>query len=228
MKSQIQRNAGIFACDGYDVFAAENDTLGTTKDGITVKANLIPEISVGISQDGTAGNSKLFMAVWDKIIAMGRFRNYDWTIKVDPDAVLLPWRLRSHMAPHTGEKVYVVNCNKFPQSPNFPMMYGALEVFSKNAMEAYAEGSWKCGTQLPWKLWGEDYYMTHCMDFLSVGRIGDFSVLGDNMCVGAHCGDTNTASFHPFKNENDWIMCWDVANGLPPPAPPATTPPPAR
>jgi len=224
MKSQLENNAGIFACDGYDVFAAENDTLGTTKDGVTVKAVLIPKINVGVSQDGTAGNAKLFMAVWDKIIAGGRFRNYDWTIKVDPDAVLLASRLRVHMEPHVGENVYVVNCNKFPNSPNFPMMYGALEVFSKTAMEAYAAGSWKCGTQLPWKLWGEDYYMTHCLDFLHVGRISDFSVLGDNMCIGANCADKNTASFHPFKNWKSWKTCWDTANGHPPPPPPSQAP----
>lgn len=99
------------------------------------------------------------------------------------------------------------------------MMYGALEVFSRPAMEAYAQGSWKCGKELPWKLWGEDYYMTHCMDFLHVGRIGDFSVLGDNMCLGANCGDAGTASFHPFKSNKAWQTCWDTANGKPPPQP---------
>merc|ERR1719401_2052028 len=219
LRSVLKKNAGIFQCDGYDVFAAKNDTLGTTADGITVKAVLIPKINVGVSQDGTAGNAKLFMAVWDKIIAGGRFRYYDWTIKVDPDAVLLPWRLRDHMAAHVGEKVYVVNCNKFPSSPNFPMMYGALEVFSQAAMLVYAANSWKCGKELPWKLWGEDYYMTHCMDYIGVGRIGDFGVLGDNMCVGANCGDASVASFHPFKTEELWHKCWDTANGHPPPPP---------
>jgi len=217
LRSVLKRNIGIFACDGYDVFANENDTLGTTADGITVRPVLIPVIRVGTSQDGTAGNAKLFMAVWDKIIAAGKFRYYDWTVKVDPDAVLLPWRLRDHMRPHVGEHVYVVNCNKVPGSPNFPMMFGALEVFSQSAMKTYAQGSWKCGTELPWKLWGEDYFMTHCLDYLGVGRISDFGVLGDNMCVGAHCEDQSVASFHPFKTEADWHACWDTANGHPPP-----------
>merc|ERR1712217_675735 len=116
------------------VFANKNDTLGTTKDNITVKAILIPKISVGVSQDGTAGNAKLFMAVWDKVIAGNRFRDYDFTLKVDPDAVLIPWRIRQHMSPHVGSNAYVVNCNKFPNSPNFPMMFGAVEIFSNQAM----------------------------------------------------------------------------------------------
>mmetsp|Transcript_37378 Transcript_37378/g.106051 ORF Transcript_37378/g.106051 Transcript_37378/m.106051 type:complete len:646 (+) Transcript_37378:40-1977(+) len=221
LKAIFDANAGIFQCDGYDVFAAEDATLGT-KDNVTVKAILIPKIEVGTSQDGTAGNAKLFMAVWDKVIAGGRFKNYDWTLKVDPDAVLIAWRIRDHMRPHVGEKVYVVNCNKFPGSPNFPMMYGAVEIFSQSAMLQYASSSWKCGQQLPWASWGEDYYMTHCMDFIGVRRIADFGVLGDNVCTGANCADSYTASFHPFKNEAAWMQCWGQATAPPPtPAPAA-------
>jgi len=213
LKAHLKADAGIFACDGYDVFSADEDTLGTSKDGHVVKANLIPKIDVGVSQDGTAGNAKLFMAFWDKVIAAGRFRDFDFTIKVDPDAVIIPWRIRDHMKPHVGANAYVVNCNKFPNSPNFPMMFGAVEIFSNKAMTAYAYGSWKCGQQLPWHAWGEDYYMTHCLDFLGVGRIADFGTLGDNVCTGANCKDDYTGSFHPFKDQDSWFQCWNDATG---------------
>jgi len=209
MGHQLKSNGGIFACDGYDIFANEEVTLGYhDQDDILVKSVKIPTISVGVSQDGTAGNAKLFMAVWDKVIAGNRFRNYDFTIKADPDAVLIAWKIRDHMSSHVGQKAYVVNCNKVPGSPNFPMMFGAVEVFSRPAMDAYAAGSWKCGQQLPWGSWGEDYYMTHCMDFLGVGRIADFGVLGDNVCTGANCMDQGVASFHPFKTVDSWKACW--------------------
>jgi len=225
LKAHLHANAGIFQCDGYDVFSAVKDTLGTSKDGKLVEAILIPKIQVGISQDGTAGNAKLFMAVWDEVIKGGRFRYYDFTVKVDPDAVILPWRVRSHMAPHVGANAYVVNCNKFPGSPNFPMMYGAVEIFTNLAMIAYTQGSWKCGTQLPWKTWGEDYYMTHCLDFLGVGRVNDFGVTGDNVCTGANCLDEFVGSFHPFKTQEAWFTCWTQATV---PAAPPPGPPPAR
>eukprot|EP00429_Kryptoperidinium_foliaceum_P012851 CAMPEP_0176041134 /NCGR_PEP_ID=MMETSP0120_2-20121206/20401_1 /TAXON_ID=160619 /ORGANISM="Kryptoperidinium foliaceum, Strain CCMP 1326" /LENGTH=738 /DNA_ID=CAMNT_0017374535 /DNA_START=80 /DNA_END=2292 /DNA_ORIENTATION=- len=199
MEVQLKRGAGIFACDGYDVFASQESTLGTTKDGEVVKPILFPKIAVGVSQDGTAGNAKLFMAVWDKVIAHKRFRDYDWTIKVDPDAVIIPWRMRDHLRYQVGKNAYVVNCNKFPGSPNFPMMYGAVEVFSMQAMYAYAQGSGRCGSQLPWGAWGEDYYMTHCLDFLGVGRISDFGTLGDQLCTGANCGDPAVAALPPLQ-----------------------------
>jgi len=214
LKAQMKVGGGIFGCDGFDVVADGVISLGKLADGTEVKTKDIPPIKVGVSQDGTAANTKLFMKFWDRIIAEHRFNYYDWTVKVDPDAVLLAPRLRAHMAPHVGTNVYVVNCNKFPSSPNFPMMYGALEVFSLHAMQAYAEGSGRCGSSFwpVWQQWGEDYFMTHCMDFLGVGRIGDFGILGDNMCTGANCGDTWTSTFHPFKDIASWMECWGQAN----------------
>jgi len=211
MHAQLDLDGGIFACDGFEIVASDDVTLGTTKAGKLVKSLVIPKIDVGMSQDGTAGNAKLFMALWDKIIATKRFRSYDFTIKADPDAVLLPWRLRDKMRPHIGENIYVVNCNKFPSSPNFPMMFGSVEIFSMQAMYAYAGGSWKCGQELPWGGWGEDYYMTHCFDYLGVGRINDFTVVGDNVCTGANCGDGGQGSYHPFKTVEDWKGCWNLA-----------------
>mmetsp|Transcript_47312 Transcript_47312/g.151866 ORF Transcript_47312/g.151866 Transcript_47312/m.151866 type:complete len:99 (+) Transcript_47312:574-870(+) len=98
------------------------------------------------------------MNVWDVIIEDGRWRNHAWILKVDPDAVMIASRVRSHMAPHYGENVYVVNCNKVPGSPNFPMMFGSLEVYSFKAIDTYARNKGLCitdmGMMLP--MWGED------------------------------------------------------------------------
>ena len=71
LKAVMKANAGIFHCDDYDVFAAEQDTLSGSRDDVEVKAILIPKIDAGVSQSGAAGNAKFFMAVADKIIAGG-------------------------------------------------------------------------------------------------------------------------------------------------------------
>jgi len=63
------------------------------------RAILIPKIKVGVSQDGTAGIANLFMAVWVKVIAGGSLRSYDWTIKVEREAVITPWRIRDNLRP---------------------------------------------------------------------------------------------------------------------------------
>jgi hypothetical protein len=214
MRAQLARGLGIFACDGFLVVANGNISLGYlpgSKKLGNITTSPIPTIPVGRSQDGTAANTLLFMKVWDAVLRDGRFRNYDWTIKADPDAVVLSDRLRLHLAPHNGEKVYFVNCNAYPSSPNFPMMYGSLEVFSRLAMLAYSTGSGRCGSELPWKAWGEDYFMTHCLDMLGVGRVGDFTLIGDNVCAGADCAHGWTAAFHPFKTVESWTNCLNTA-----------------
>jgi len=209
----MSKGAGIFGCDEYAVLSTDNETvIGTTLDGDVVKTLHVPWAPITRSVDGTAGNAKLFMNVWDVIIEDGRWRNHAWILKVDPDAVMIASRVRSHMAPHYGENVYVVNCNKVPGSPNFPMMFGSLEVYSFKAIDTYARNKGLCitdmGMMLP--MWGEDYFMTHCLDHIGVGRIADFGVVGDMVCTGANCGDQWTAAFHPFKDVASWERCWNT------------------
>jgi len=215
MKNQIGQGSGIFQCDGWALLSTDEPTvLGKTPDGIEGKTMQVAMAEITTSVDGTAGNAELFINCWNVIVQDGRWNNYAWTVKVDPDAVLMPDRLRIHLADHVLENVYVVNCNKFPDSPNFPMMYGSLEIYSWKAIQTYANGMSQCmedmGSMLP--LWGEDYFMTHCLDHIGVGRIADFASVGDNVCLGANCGDQWVAAFHPFKSVGDWQQCWDIAH----------------
>jgi len=207
MRHQYTMQVGIFECDSAAILSTDDIDFGGLK---SLKVEMA-EITTSI--DGTAGNSKLFVNVWKTIIQDGRWANYAWTIKVDPDAVIFPSRIRTHMAPHTGENVFVVNCNLYPGSPNFPMMYGAVEIYSNKAMHAYNERSFECirdmGGMLP--KWGEDYYMTHCLDHIGVDRVNDFTSLGDDRCGGADCSDPQFASFHDFKSLGEWIQCYDTA-----------------
>merc|ERR1712018_436024 len=140
---------------------------------------------ITVSVDGTAGNAELFINCWNVIVQDGRWNNYAWTVKVDPDAVLLPDRLRQHLAPHELESVFVLNCNAYPDSPEFPMMYGSLEIFSWKAISSYGQNMWLCMRDMSEfiPLWGEDRFMKKCMDRIGVGAVQDFSVIGDDVCA---------------------------------------------
>jgi hypothetical protein len=170
--------------------------------------------SVGVSKDGTAANTLLFMRAWDAIKFSTDFDKYDWTLKVDPDAVLLPDRLRSHLAPYHGkhDQVYVTNCNKY-QGPGWPMMFGSVEVFSRGAIQAYFQAEERCKNDLKWKPWGEDYFMNQCLDYLHVNKANDFSLVADGVCKGVKCSDPFAAAFHPFKSTATWLKCWRKATG---------------
>jgi hypothetical protein len=216
VRYQWKKRAGIFACDNFRVFSdkvtkiAGRDTLKT------------PKVEVGVSKDGTAGNTELFMKVWDMVFKDGTLWDHDWTVKADPDAVLLSDRLRWRLEPHTnlwdhGGRLYVVNCNAWPGSSDFPMMYGSVEIFSQAAMRQYKERVQECKKDLPWREWGEDFFFTRCMDRIDVGRVEDYNLIGDNVCVGpgqagaGECYDSGRAAFHPFKDIDAWGWCFKNA-----------------
>lgn len=204
MESQWAKNAGIFECDEFAVFTPD----GSVKLG-NITTIQFPGAPVVTSQDGTAGNTKLFVHVWDAVVKATTWQNHSWVVKVDPDAVLIAERLRWHLAPHTGKHVFIVNCNKFP-GPNYPMVYGALEVLSNSAMAVWAANGHDCYAP---DTYGEDFYLTRCMDKLGVGRILDETILGDNLCMGAgNCDNGYIATFHPFKDAGTWEACYNAAH----------------
>jgi len=161
-----------------------------------------------------------FMQAWDKVIKEGRFRRHDWVVKVDPDAVFFPERLRYRLREDELSPVgnfYILNCDMWGKR-----MFGALEVYSRGAIEAYAMANQVC-KQLKWKGWGEDYYMQQCMEALNVSHAEDYKLLSD---FGGHCTHTppagcaqgGQAAFHPMKTPGPFAAClrqaasWDAAN----------------
>jgi len=171
-----------------------------------VKTQTFVPAVVGRSKDYTAANAELFMHVWDAVSRVGKWKLTDFTVKVDPDAVLLPTRLRQHLDPFNGKHGYVVNCAK-PYMPEGPMMFGALEVFTKSMLETYFPKAKDCATGLPWQQWGEDLYMGKCLEKLGGDRLNDFSIYSDGVCNGVDCGDPVAAAFHPKKDIGSWMAC---------------------
>mmetsp|Transcript_82414 Transcript_82414/g.191430 ORF Transcript_82414/g.191430 Transcript_82414/m.191430 type:complete len:332 (+) Transcript_82414:174-1169(+) len=207
MRAQLKKRAGIFSCDEFGLVADAPIMLGRGPFGpaesmvITVK-----------SGDNIAANTLVFIHAWQEIYNDFRFRHHDWTLKVDPDAVIVPDRLRTHLAPHTGKKVYVKNCNKYPGSPNWPMMFGALEAISQSAIWAYMQGSDKCKNELEWEAWGEDLYLGACLDLLGCDVVNDFKIISDKVCTDVDCHDPWAAAFHAFKSEEAWFDCWKAVS----------------
>merc|ERR1711972_1239828 len=85
------------------------------------------------------------------------------------------------------------------------MIYGALEVFSFKAVEQWVWRGHLCEAPANF---GEDKYMTNCMDFLGVMRVRDDTVLGDKLCHSfTSCDNPQNAAFHPFKDVTSWMQC---------------------
>jgi len=213
VKRQIHEGVGIFTCDEYAVFSQDAPfSLGFPPYGLEVKAIWFKKAPVWKSEDNTAANALLFMNVFKAIKKDGRWMKHHWTIKADPDAVVLPWRIRDHLKPATNQNNYLVNCNKMNWKPPFPMIFGAFEAYSNQSLtHLFSGGAERCASSLPWKAWGEDKYMGNCMKFLGVQPLNDFTILADNRCLGADCNNAQAAVYHDFKTQESWFKCWHQA-----------------
>ncbi|CAK9001643.1 unnamed protein product [Durusdinium trenchii] len=197
---QRQVGGGIFGCDGFDVFSDQAIDI----DGY--KTKVIPSTVSGVSVDGTAANSQVFLKTWMAILTDDKWWHYDFIAKVDPDAILYAERLRGHLQWHVGQDVFFLNCAKYIPAT----MYGALEVFSKAALGAYLSQHERCEHSLPFWSWGEDRYMAGCLEMLGVQTLPDYmNFLHDERCWGVDCGNKAAVAFHSFKQVNHWYRCYE-------------------
>jgi len=194
----LERQAGIFACDEYDLLTQDGSTQIGDYDTIPFTG---AEIVTSI--DGTAGNTFLFVNAWKAVLGSNKWNNHAFTVKVDPDAVFVPSHLRPHLTHYVDENMFVINCHVGD------MIYGALEVFSFRAIREWKNRRGECNTP---NNFGEDKYMTQCMDHLGVSRVHDETVMGDKLCgTFSDCGNGRNAAFHPFKDVGSFTECMNIA-----------------
>jgi len=213
VKLQLQQDqtfrGGIFACDQYAVYASDAPSgtlLGIGPYG-PVRTRWFRSAPVWRSSDNTAANTLLFMNFWEAVRWDLQYKCCNWTIKADPDAVLLPDRLRDALSHRMGQANFITTCGRWFQ---FPLMFGAAEAISRQGLERYYSNENACRS-LPWQPWGEDKWMTFCLQRLGVAPVFDGGLVGDSGCYGADCRNPHLSAFHPFKNANAWMWCYQTA-----------------
>mmetsp|Transcript_93735 Transcript_93735/g.301704 ORF Transcript_93735/g.301704 Transcript_93735/m.301704 type:complete len:594 (-) Transcript_93735:187-1968(-) len=225
VRTALAKKTSIFACDDFILFS---DQPYTVQPGVPVPGfgdlqfvdGIAPVQTVILRRDLTttpkAGslegilNTQIFMQAWHQVSEDGRFRLHDWTIKVDPDAVFFPQRLIPDLASFapasSSPNMYLVNCKI-----SFGL-FGAVEVFSRVALETYIAGEERCKNELDWTMMGEDLWMKRCLDLLAVQHADDFHILSDGYCSeqASPC-QSGKVSFHPFKDALSYLQCYNEA-----------------
>jgi hypothetical protein len=189
-------NASIYACEEHDVFLSR----ASSKSGWD-------------TAEATLANTEVFIEVWQTMARTGKYLNHDWTVKVDADCVFIPERLRSHiwmLKPPAYTPVYMKNNGVDPGLGNNGFL-GAIEVFSKRAVQLYADNEEGCIKSFAGPS-GEDGYFKGCMDALGACFVSDVNMFHPDFDPGA-CNKGEHAAFHPIKQPKDWQCCWDIAHG---------------
>jgi len=192
--TQKSYTLGVFGCDEHNVFFGSPAQRGAWKSVV---------------------NTDQFITVWGQVKDDGKYLNHNWTVKVDPDAVFFPERLRWHIdqlqAPN-GAKLYLKNCDF-----KFGFM-GSLEIFSLEAMKTFFRNRDSCSEHI-WHNGGEDFFMMTCMDAIGVRYMKDAALLNDKYTYSSEyslkdtsaCSNGGTVAFHPYKDVGLWMQCHGLA-----------------
>jgi len=200
----------IFACEQTAVLSSEELTL-RHDNGKTFKTKDIGDMHCEYGGPySLALNSEIFVRAWKRVLQDADYMLSDVTVKVDPDAVFFPSRLRRLLHKADGSaNVYYNNCNHG--------LHGPIEVVSRGGMETFADGVLDCEEALSeeFKEWGEDVFLRHCLGYLKVDRVDEFHLLSEDHCFHedpAHDGCTSgKVSFHPFKTIDGYFKCFGQA-----------------
>mmetsp|Transcript_24189 Transcript_24189/g.64396 ORF Transcript_24189/g.64396 Transcript_24189/m.64396 type:complete len:449 (-) Transcript_24189:102-1448(-) len=214
---QYWKRASIFECEESAVYS--NGGVVQIGDFMSTEVKADSVKMGNLSKAGTTTsswlNTLIFMKTWELVLADGRWWQHDWTVKVDPDAVFFPWRLKFKLYPYytagdfNGPALFVGNCDRsWHGGPPKLKLFGSLEVFSRNALGMYKAHGEQCKQNLDWKGWGEDFFMQNCMEMLKVGKVNGVSFLGDARCYYAPCTDASKVAFHDFKDVGSYFACW--------------------
>jgi len=208
MELQHQEKASLFACDEFAIYSnKEIEVVPGVKTSV-VKSDLKAKVG---GKYRTALNTDVFIAVWLKVVEDEQYLRSKWTVKVDPDTVFFPDRLRTVLESHpeASNGVYINNC-KYG-------LHGPLEIFSRNAVKAWYKGLDHCKNHFnevchgPCQ-YGEDWYVDQCLwKVLGVKREDEFGILVEEHCdppdEWEKCEDTAFAAFHPFKTMAGYYKC---------------------
>jgi len=190
--------ASIYGCDDHTTFEAWSSEKKQWDTG-----------------DGGASitNTDVFINVWEQVKAHGGYLKADWTVKVDPDAVMVADRLKNHIYALNAKKdmpIYLKN-NHMDAGLGNNGFLGAIEVFSKQAVQIYLD-NW-AGCKEAYGLdSGEDGFFKGCMDAMGVGFMVDGDMFDPDFSPGA-CINGERAAFHPLKEASQWRCCYDIING---------------
>jgi len=209
MDAQLNQRVGIFQCDGFTVFSnlrtaiANNETVVHTE---VIDSSL--EAPIGGTYNMSL-NTEIFLKVWRRIFEVEDYAHHDWTIKVDPDAVFLPDRLRRRVATEQAQitaqlkqGVYLNNCKIGNHGP--------IEVISVHGMDMFRDGIDRCVEKnyAPVNEIGEDVFTRRCWRHLGVTPLDDFHLLSEINCFEnpTPCF-SGKAVFHPFKTKESFLRC---------------------
>lgn len=220
LKDQHAKGVGIFQCNDYAVYSNKSITLTSGEKAVkTTVMNTSLAVEFG-GEWHSALNTDVFIEFWAKVLEDKRTWKNEWIVKIDPDAVFFPSRLREMLRnrwpsgdPKKG--VYLNNCHRG--------MHGPIEVVSKQALKIYQKNWTNCKNGTPYEHKQEDFYFRVCWELLGIERVDAYNLCFENLYAcdersdtkdGRHPCFSRQVSFHPFKTSESYFECYNRGNAM--------------
>lgn len=240
VKTQLHTKTSIFGCADWRVFADKAVELSPGNPGpalYTVQVDT-PHWEMR-KMNGHWINGPQFISIWTHIKKHRLHEPYQWTVKVDADAVFFPQRLTARLAdqPVPKKGLYITNCKHSSDA-----FFGALEVMSRDAVTNFLANLTFCRKTLNWtfptEVYGEDKFFQRCCEKSGVETAEDLSIIQDNLCAAVYkqrkiaekqkkkkmtdenlwdlvdipkCHNTSGIAFHPLPSPDDYFACLEAA-----------------
>jgi len=231
LKAHLRHKVGIFACDMWAVYSNKNVSLSDEDERpvyLNAQLNLTKQAYSDVMNGSlkcefggkahTALNTPIFRRFWERLLVDKRSWSNDWIIKVDPDAVFFPSRLKEMLRDRwkdtNGKPPYAIWLNNC-----YLGLHGPIEVFSKQALGVFKGKKDECA-DLAKKHPQEDAWLGACFEKIGVGRMDAFNLLLEwkwacNERPASRDGRPpcydKQVSFHPFKSIDTWFKCYNTA-----------------
>jgi hypothetical protein len=155
---------------------------------------------------GSWANAEVFLRGWRALDDDARYRQHDWTVKVDADTVFYPDRFPLHMDTLKLSADAPVFLKNF--MPGYPVV-GALEAVSTIALTEFFDNHPNDCDDLAIGA-AEDYWFWKCMERLGAQMIQDDMLLQhEGHPAGDKCMDGWFVAMHPYKSVDAYNGCID-------------------
>jgi len=221
IETQYKLNSGIFQCDNTQVMS--DAVIVFSRDAIQYPTTKIDLTFPGGGSSSLHKDRDLFFAVWEEVKA--HYDANDWVVKVDPDTVFVPFRLRQRLGGHSNAHThpqFYATCEAWDdiqRKDRNEYMYGALQVFSHAAVKTFFKYASECNGSVSIEEggWREERFITRCLESTGIAinpyRNWNHYLLNDPHCVPdlqePDC-TTKAVAFHPLGTPAKWQRCHDL------------------
>lgn len=196
LAKQSSEGVGVFGCDGHAVFSSTS------------------------GESSNVSGSALVDKIWQVVFDEPRYADFDWTVRVNMDTIILPQRLRKIAERHCSPGA---ECPPLYIQDDLDTATQPVELISANAMKYLAANSEACrhsGMEDAQHSVKGAWYFTPCLQALGLSPQREETILKSLKDRTSEC-DSVHAAFSPMADWEDVSRCLKAVDQ--PSSAPATT-----